>query len=917
MMKKLLSILLSLSLLWGGLSAVAENGSADVVMEGKVYHLTLKNVEIVDGQLTVKIEGYGDTLRRAATNEWMVAGWPVAHYGREAVRAKTFDFILGGTFTFFFDRDTLPDEIWMDPYDADAPEALIWQKETEENSAEAEDTAESAGSVPEALVGAWKGVGRPKNGGTPIDLTAVINADGTGEYTFDQGDYHESYPFAISSDDSTFSVDIPATSMLGSVTGAWALEDGTLKLDITSTFTSGGSYSYTAECERVTEDVAAEQPSEESPSPAPSAEPTAEPTPTAEPAPTATPLSKDIAALNALHQKAENDTGSSLNSAACDGDVIIALYYSSTEDAMPNVLTADSDDGFSFPREYRAASYETARWAAVIYPVYKVVGQYSSGGLAMRTTTWLSLFDLETEKHYKLKVATEEPPRTITVTTINGVPTARSASGKYHSGDALDKLEELIRTVRHDPSPTPEPTVTPKPTFTPTPKSTATPEPTPVPTPEPTVTPKPTFTPTPKPTATPEPTPVPTPEPTVTPKPTLAPTPKPTATPEPTPVPTPEPTAVPEPTVIPEPVIDEALTGSWKLARVGVSCTQGSASHSLDPSATLRLHKESGTHLTFGPDGSLDTDIDIDGLLRGFQVPFDVPSLSVSGSAYTLSGSSVTLLPSGMTYQYTIKDDSSLKLEYSGTTTARPNERYNRFTEGEAKVHATIIFERIPDSDTDTETRLPDNFAAGDVISFGRYDQDNDPSNGAEPIEWIVLDVKDGAAILLSQYVLDARPYNGLGMKITWEKCSLRKWLNGTFLETAFSESEQALLNTFVSTADKNPFFADVDPGADTEDKVSLLSIEEAIVYFGDLIIAPAMPTQTAIARGIYTSRTTSSLGQTAWWLRTPGSQSDNAAYMVTGNKLIEGGNEVSASNYGVRPVIRVSLSGLTGAAQK
>ena len=223
-MKKLLAILLSLSLLWCSLSVLADEGCADVVMEGETYSLTLKSVDITDGQLTVVIEGFGDTLRMGPKG-WMVAGWPVAHFGDEAVRAAKFNAHVGGPFTFFFDRDTLPDEIWMDPYDEDGPETLIWSRDGKGAA------ADSAGaSIPEALVGGWTGVGKPKNGGTSIDLALEINADGSGVYTFDQGSYHEHYPFTISNDDSTFSVDIPATSMLGSVTGTWALENGKLLL---------------------------------------------------------------------------------------------------------------------------------------------------------------------------------------------------------------------------------------------------------------------------------------------------------------------------------------------------------------------------------------------------------------------------------------------------------------------------------------------------------------------------------------------------------------------------------------------------------------------------------------------------------------------------------------------------------------
>ena len=122
-----------------------------------------------------------------------------------------------------------------------APE--LTQKPTPETS---DDEA-----IPEELVGDWQGVGKPKNGGPSIDLTIHVEEDGTGKYTFDQAGYHESYPFTISWDGKRFSVDVPATSQLGSVDGTWEVEDDVLKLDITSTFTSGGSYSYNAECKRI------------------------------------------------------------------------------------------------------------------------------------------------------------------------------------------------------------------------------------------------------------------------------------------------------------------------------------------------------------------------------------------------------------------------------------------------------------------------------------------------------------------------------------------------------------------------------------------------------------------------------------------------------------------------------------------
>ncbi|MBR2038590.1 MAG: hypothetical protein IKA09_12835 [Lachnospiraceae bacterium] len=78
-----------------------------------------------------------------------------------------------------------------------------------------------------------------------------------------------------------------------------------------------------------------------------------------------------------------------------------------------------------------------------------------------------------------------------------------------------------------------------------------------------------------------------------------------------------------------------------------------------------------------------------------------------------------------------------------------------------------------------------------DIITFGNYEQDGFRKNGAEPIEWIVLDVQEDKALLLSCYALDSQPYNKAYTPVTWEECTLRNWLNSTFLNAAFTEDEK------------------------------------------------------------------------------------------------------------------------------
>ncbi|MBQ7338052.1 MAG: InlB B-repeat-containing protein [Clostridia bacterium] len=84
-------------------------------------------------------------------------------------------------------------------------------------------------------------------------------------------------------------------------------------------------------------------------------------------------------------------------------------------------------------------------------------------------------------------------------------------------------------------------------------------------------------------------------------------------------------------------------------------------------------------------------------------------------------------------------------------------------------------------------------FPVGTTISFGHYEQDNNSANGTEPIEWLVLDKNaDGSAyFLVSRYVLELLSQNDFNQYAEWKNSALRTWLNGTFYEFAFDDSER------------------------------------------------------------------------------------------------------------------------------
>ena len=81
----------------------------------------------------------------------------------------------------------------------------------------------------------------------------------------------------------------------------------------------------------------------------------------------------------------------------------------------------------------------------------------------------------------------------------------------------------------------------------------------------------------------------------------------------------------------------------------------------------------------------------------------------------------------------------------------------------------------------------------GDEFTLGKYEQDNDLENGAEDIEWVVLEKTGGNEYLcISKYILDAQVFgkDNLEIRNRWSTSYLREWLNGSFYNTAFTDAD-------------------------------------------------------------------------------------------------------------------------------
>ena len=168
-----------------------------------------------------------------------------------------------------------------------------------------------------------------------------------------------------------------------------------------------------------------------------------------------------------------------------------------------------------------------------------------------------------------------------------------------------------------------------------------------------------------------------------------------------------------------------------------------------------------------------------------------------------------------------------------------------------------------------------------------------------EPIKWRVIKCENGEALLLSDIVLDKQKYNKRLKKVTWEKSTLRKWLNKKFMNRAFSSSEQEAIHT-TKVINEDNYYYKTDGGNDTLDKIYLLSLsetdEEKEYGFTD-----------SYGMTIKYSNYADLDDYQYWWLRTPGEKNISAAAVDMSGKAYLGGGE-SDMELGIRPVLYLNL---------
>ena len=185
----------------------------------------------------------------------------------------------------------------------------------------------------------------------------------------------------------------------------------------------------------------------------------------------------------------------------------------------------------------------------------------------------------------------------------------------------------------------------------------------------------------------------------------------------------------------------------------------------------------------------------------------------------------------------------------------------------------------------------------GSIIPFGDYD-------------WRVLDVQNDKALLLSEKVIEKRTYHSSMVNITWEKCELRRYLNGEFYNKFNANEKGGIAETNVKTSN-NPWYGTAG-GSDTKDKIFLLSIEEVVKHFGDSgqLRSKSPNSKWWIDDQYNSARIAKDSSETVswWWLRSPGNISTSAAHVLEGGYVHIKGDYAHFLSGGVRPVLWLNL---------
>ncbi len=203
-----------------------------------------------------------------------------------------------------------------------------------------------------------------------------------------------------------------------------------------------------------------------------------------------------------------------------------------------------------------------------------------------------------------------------------------------------------------------------------------------------------------------------------------------------------------------------------------------------------------------------------------------------------------------------------------------------------------------------------ENIKVGDTFSYGKYEQDNDKSNGAENIEWLILEAENDKILLISKYALDCQMFCYDDTVASWKGSFLRTWLNTVFIQNAFNDVEKGnIITTEIKSEGSNKEII--------RDKVFVLDNDEAEKYFKSDVSRRCSPTDYAKQCGALCPEDLQDVefdedvkNTCCYWLRSPGFHDDKASIVDYEGTVYKRG-EFADEEIAVRPVLWLNIGNI------
>lgn len=190
----------------------------------------------------------------------------------------------------------------------------------------------------------------------------------------------------------------------------------------------------------------------------------------------------------------------------------------------------------------------------------------------------------------------------------------------------------------------------------------------------------------------------------------------------------------------------------------------------------------------------------------------------------------------------------------------------------------------------------------GQTIAFGKYEQDNNTTNGAEDLVWYVLYKEQDKVLLLSKYLVEKMAFdetlklpNTETKPFTYENSTIRKFVNETFYNAAFSEAEKKAIIP-LTIAENDAQGVEI---AKSENKVFIPTYEMIEKYVTKSTMKTAETTKHVNPNATYSTR------KMTWWTSSI-NQTGTESVVISNSGVVS--KAALSGVLGVRPAIWVDF---------